>query len=53
MGFRISGSTKVGIFRLGASIGKSGVRVRAGTRIGRKGWISASEPLVGRRRRRR
>jgi hypothetical protein len=54
MGLRISESIKIGPFRIRLSTpvtGKGRTRVGVGTRVGKRGWVSVSEP-VGRRRRR-
>lgn len=45
MGLRISGSERLGPFRLKLSAGKSGLWVSAGTRTGRRGWASVSAPV--------
>ena len=55
MGLRISESFKIGGVRLRVSAplaGRGRVRVSAGTRVGRRGWLGISTPLGGRRRRR-
>lgn len=54
MRFRISGSERIGPFRVrvSAPLGEGRVRVSAGTRVGRRGWLGVSAPLGGKRRRR-
>ena len=52
---RISQSVKIGPFRIGVSVpvtGRGRARVYGGVREGRRGWLGASAPVGGRRRKR-
>lgn len=50
---RISESFRIGPFRLRLSEGRGGVWGSAGVKIGRRGYVGASERLGGKRGRRR
>lgn len=50
---RLSESFRIGPFRLRLSEGRGGVWGSAGVKVGRRGYVGASERLTGGRRRRR
>lgn len=52
MTLRVSESVKIGPFRLRLSASKNGMRLTEGTRVGRRGWASLSQP-IGRKKRKR
>ena len=52
MTLRVSDSIRIGPIRIRLSASKNGLRLTEGTRIGRRGWASLSQPLGGKRRRR-
>jgi hypothetical protein len=50
MALKISETFRIGPFRVRLSESKRGARLSVGSRVGRRGWISVSEPIGGKRR---